>query len=436
MLIVNTKSPGFEPGFKRLLARRQARTGEVEAVVRRVINSVRKEGDRGLLKSISRFDGLKLKAKNLEVPRAEWDRAFKSLTPSERRALQQAAERIRAFHQKAVPRGFFWVSQGILSASRWLPLERAGVYVPGGRYGYPSSVFMSVIPAKVAGVEEIIVVTPRKKGGVNRYVLAAAKISGSDRVFGIGGAQAIAALAFGTETVPRVDKIVGPGNIYVATAKRLVFGEVGIDSIAGPSEVLLVSDGSGKTEELASELLAQAEHDEDAFAILISTSEPELAEVGRMIRTELEKAGPDSTASRSWKRNGALIRAANLPEAFRLSNRLAPEHLVLAVKSPESHLRSIHQAGAIFLGLSSAVAFGDYLAGPSHILPTGGSARFLSPLGVEDFCKRSSVIKVEKKGIRSLGRTVIALARLEGLEWHARSVEIRMNKSSARGHQS
>ena len=428
MQIISTKDKSFEKKFERRLARRQVRTGQVETTVRRVINSVRKEGDRGLLKSIFRFDGLKLKAKSLEVPRVEWDRALKSLTSSERRALSKAADRIRNFHRKANPRGYFLVSEGILSASRYLPLERVGAYVPGGRYGYPSTVFMSVIPARVAGVKEVIVATPRKKGGVNRYVLAAAKIAGADRLFGIGGAQAIAALAFGTETVPRVDKIVGPGNIYVSTAKRLVFGEAGIDSIAGPSEVLIVSDGSGRAEEIAAELLAQAEHDEDAIAILISTSETELLRVERLIGAESRASGPGSTAVRSWKLNGVLILAANLKEALALSNRWAPEHLILAVQDPEKQVRSIRSAGAIFLGLSSAVAFGDYLAGPSHILPTGGSARFLSPLGVEDFYKRTSVIKLEAKGMKKLGPTVIELARLEGLEWHARSVEIRMKK--------
>jgi histidinol dehydrogenase len=285
---------------------------------------------------------------------------------------------------------------------------------------------MSVIPAKVAGVEEIIVATPRKKDGVNRYVLAAAKIAGADRLFGIGGAQAVAALAFGTETVPRVDKIVGPGNIFVATAKRLVFGETGIDSIAGPSEVLIISDGRGRAEVIAAELLAQAEHDEDAVAVLISTSEAELLRVDRLIQAESRASGPGSTAARSWKLNGALILASNLKEALDLSNRWAPEHLVLAVQDPEKHLRSVRRAGAIFLGLDSAVAFGDYLAGPSHILPTGGSARFLSPLGVEDFYQRASVIKVAEKGMKKLGPTVIKLARLEGLEWHARAVELRM----------
>jgi histidinol dehydrogenase len=424
--IISTKDKGFEKEFERRLARRQVRAGQVETSVRRVINSVRKEGDRGLLKSIARFDGLKLKAKGLEVPRAQWDRALKSLAPSERRALSKAADRIRNFHRKADPRGYFLVSEGVLSASRYLPLERVGVYVPGGRYGYPSTVFMSVIPAKVAGVEEIIVATPRKKDGVNRYVLAAAKIAGADRLFGIGGVQAVAALAFGTETVPRVDKIVGPGNIFVATAKRLVFGETGIDSIAGPSEVLIVSDGRGRAEVIAAELLAQAEHDEDAVAVLISTSEAELLRVDQLIQAESRASGPGSTAARSWKLNGALILASNLKEALALSNRWAPEHLVLAVQDPEKHLRSVRRAGAIFLGLGSAVAFGDYLAGPSHILPTGGSARFLSPLGVEDFYQRASVIKVAEKGMKKLGPTVIKLARLEGLKWHARAVELRM----------
>jgi len=423
MKIGNMNEARFREDFAKLMSRRNTRSARVEAAVRRIIRTVREEGDRGLAECTRKYDGVRISPRGFEVPRKEWERAWRSISRSEREAIGKAAGRIREFHRRGIPRGYAVSSPGMYCASRVLPLRRVGVYVPGGKYGYPSTVLMTVIPARVAGVEEIILASPRKAAGVNPYVLAAARVAGASRVFGIGGAQAVAALAYGTETVPRVDKIVGPGNIYVAAAKRLLFGEVGIDSIAGPSEVLVVSDGSSSQELIAAELLAQAEHDENAVAVLVSTSREELLRVRGILGRE---SGDASPAARSLRRNGRLVLAPDLKRAVELAERFAPEHLVLAVRNPERYAGRVRNAGAVLIGPSSAVAFGDYLAGPSHVLPTGGSARFLSPLGVEDFFRRSSIIKVAPAGVRRWGKTAADLARIEGMVRHARSVEARM----------
>ena len=428
MKIWSTREAAFPREFERIMNRRSVRSARAEAAVRRIIRSVREEGDTGLASCVRKYDGVRLAPRRFEVPRAEWEKAWESIPRPEREAIRVAAGRIREFHRRGIPRGISVRSPGMHCESRLIPLERVGVYVPGGKYGYPSTVLMSVVPARVAGVKEIILASPCKKSGVNPYVLAAARVAGASRVFGIGGAQAVAALACGTETVPRVDKIVGPGNIYVATAKRLLFGEVGIDSIAGPSEVIVVGDGSAPPEYLAAELLAQAEHDEEAVALMLSTSREELDRVEQELRQKL-KGSPGSPAAKSLRRNGRLILAAGLGEAIELVNRFAPEHLVLVVRNPEQSLKQVRNAGAVLLGADSAVAFGDYLAGPSHVLPTGGSARFLSPLGVEDFFRRSSVIRVEGKGVTTWGKAVVNLARIEGMERHAEAVEIRMKRT-------
>jgi histidinol dehydrogenase len=308
------------------------------------------------------------------------------------------------------------------------PLDRVGIYVPGGKAAYPSSVLMNAIPAKVAGVAEVIMVVPMPEGVVNPHVLAAAQIAGVDRIFRLGGAQAVAALAYGTASVPRVDKVTGPGNIYVATAKRLVFGTVDIDMIAGPSEILVINDGTGHPEHIAADLLSQAEHDELAAAILITTDEAFGRRVATALETQLSELSRVAIARQSIDNYGAIIVARNLAEAAAFSNRIAPEHLELAVDDPDALLPQIRHAGAIFLGHHTPEAAGDYLAGPNHTLPTGGTARFFSPLGTEDFVKKSSLIGFSQEGLRRLGDSIIRIAELEGLEAHARSVAIRLKK--------
>jgi histidinol dehydrogenase len=306
------------------------------------------------------------------------------------------------------------------------PLDRVGIYVPGGKASYPSSVIMNAVPARVAGVGEVIMVAPTPGGEINPHVLVAARLSGVDRIFRIGGAQAVAALAYGTDTVPRVDKITGPGNIYVATAKKLVFGQVGIDMIAGPSEILVINDGSGSAAHVAADLLSQAEHDELASSILITTDRAFGEKVALEVERQLAELSRESIARASWEKFGAIIVAGDLDEAIAFSNRIAPEHLELAVASPFAVMPRIRNAGAIFLGHFTPEAAGDYIAGPNHTLPTGGTARFFSPLSVDDFVKKSSIIYFSEEGLERLGTDIVRIAGLEGLEAHARSVSIRL----------
>ncbi|MCD4688276.1 MAG: histidinol dehydrogenase, partial [Desulfuromonadaceae bacterium] len=376
-----------------------------------------------------RFDALQLSAATVEVTAAEIDQVLASISDESLACLQLAADRIEGFHRKQKQES--WLSTDepdMLLGQLVRPLDRVGIYVPGGKASYPSSVLMNALPAKVAGVGEVIMVVPMPGGEINPHVLAAARLAGVDRIFKVGGAQAVAALAFGTESVPRVDKITGPGNIYVATAKKQVFGQVDIDMIAGPSEILVINDGSGDPQHVAADLLSQAEHDELASSILVTTDEAFALAVQQALGEQLTALPRQDIASRALARYGVIIVAGDLDEAIAFSNSIAPEHLELAVADPFALLPLIRHAGAIFMGHHTPEAAGDYLAGPNHTLPTGGTARFFSPLGVEDFVKKSSLISLSSAGLQRVGDAIVHLAELEGLTAHGRSVAIRINK--------
>ncbi|HEX9787894.1 MAG TPA: histidinol dehydrogenase [Candidatus Binatia bacterium] len=422
--LVKTTDAGFTPLIKRILARRGTRDSEVEKRVTEIIAAVRKQGDRALLRFTRRFDRVQLSSATLEVKPAEIERALVKVARKDLTTLRLAAKRIGAFHGRQLQRSWEYRDPlGMRLGQRITALERVGVYVPGGKACYPSTVLMNSIPAKVAGVKEIIMTSPIGNDGA--IILAAAHIAGVDRIFRVGGAQAVAALAFGTQTIPKVDKIVGPGNIFVATAKRMVFGEVDIDSIAGPSEILLLADESADPFHVAADMLSQAEHDELAAALCVTTSTAMAIKIQNAIETQLRGTRRHAITLKSLDRYGAVIVARSQKEMIELANAIAPEHIELIVKQPHKLARHIRNAGAMFLGPYSAPPLGDYLAGPNHVLPTGGSARFFSPLGTYDFLKRTTVIQAEKRALRSLAPKLTQLARLEGLDDHARSVEAR-----------
>ena len=401
---------------------------DIHARVSDIIADVRRRGDDAVLELTSRFDGFQPQGMGeLELSRQQLADAWKGLPAETATALTVAADRIRAYAERQKMESWSYTeADGTLLGQQVTPLDRVGVYVPGGKAAYPSSVLMNTIPAKVAGVPEVIMVVPTPKGETNAMVLAAAHIAGVDRVFRIGGAQAVAALAYGTASIPGVDKIVGPGNIYVATAKKMVFGQVGIDMVAGPSEILIISDGLTDPDWIAMDLFSQAEHDEDAQAILISTDAGHLDAVEASIQRLLPSMERAAVIAASLARRGALIHVPDLESAAEVANRIAPEHLELSVEQPETLLRLIRNAGAIFMGRHTAEALGDYCAGPNHVLPTSSTARFSSPLGVYDFQKRSSLIYCSPQGSNTLGRTASVLARGEGLTAHARSAEYRL----------
>lgn len=428
MLFLNINDTTFDAQFNTILARGEETSAEVLETVRSIINAVRQQGDAALLEYTNRFDRLGLSdAGGLEVTQAELDAAMAAVPADDLAALQLAVERVARFHEKQKQQTWLSTEEpDILLGQKVSPLNRVGIYVPGGKASYPSSVIMNAVPAKVAGVREIIMVCPTPGGEINPAVLAAAKLSGVDRIFRIGGAQAVAALAYGTATVPKVDKITGPGNIYVATAKQLVFGQVGIDMIAGPSEILVINDGSGNPAHIAADLLSQAEHDELASSILITTDRSFGEAVAAEVERQLGLLSRESIARASWDRFGAIIIADTLAQAAAFSNRIAPEHLELAVADPFGLLPQIDNAGAIFMGHWTPEAAGDYLAGPNHTLPTGGTARFFSPLSVDDFVKKSSIISFSEQGLKRLGNRIVQIAGLEGLEAHAKSVSIRL----------
>jgi histidinol dehydrogenase len=429
---LSTAEPDFGEKLARLIGFETALDEEVERAAAAICEDVRRRGDAALLELTERLDGFKAaRAADLELPRPMLHRALAGLPSEQRTALEQAAERIRAFHERQLAQSWqFADADGTILGQRVTPIDRVGVYVPGGKAAYPSSVLMNVVPARVAGVREIVMTVPTPRGASNPLVLAAAAIAGVDRAFTIGGAQAVAALAYGTKTIPAVDKIVGPGNAYVAAAKRRVFGVVGIDMIAGPSEILVICDGSVEPEWIAMDLFSQAEHDESAQAILIS---PDKAFLGRVVKSAdalLPSLPRREIIAASLRRRGALIEVKNLEEACEIADKIAPEHLELAVSEPEKWLPRLRHAGAIFLGAHSSEALGDYCAGPNHVLPTFRSARFSSPLGVYDFQKRSSLIQVSRQGARKLGGIAAILARGEGLDAHARSAQMRVEEKS------
>tara|TARA_R110001592_G_scaffold298362_1_gene569011 strand:- start:13550 stop:14860 length:1311 start_codon:yes stop_codon:yes gene_type:complete len=396
--------------------------------VEEIIAAVRERGDAALIEYTARFDGLDVASMaDLTIDRARLELALERITPEQRTALELAAERVKVYHEHQVqPSWRYTEADGTILGQQITPLDRAGLYVPGGKASYPSSVLMNAIPAKVAGVREVVMVVPTPRGEINELVLAAACLAGVDRVFTLGGAQAVAALAYGTETVPRVDKIVGPGNIYVATAKRSVFGQVGIDMIAGPSEILVVCDGQTDPDWIAMDLFSQAEHDEDAQSILLSPDADFLDAVEASLNRLLDSLERADMVRISLENRGALIKVDSLEHACEVSNRIAPEHLELSVADPEALMPLIRHAGAIFMGRYTPEALGDYCAGPNHVLPTSGTARFSSPLGVYDFQKRSSVIFCSPEGASELGKTASILARGESLTAHARSAEYRI----------
>lgn len=431
---LRTTDPTYQRRLQQLLTRGESASAEVETRVREILHQVKKTGDRALCAYTKQFDHVRLTPASLPVTKAEMAAALEALPRAERTALQTAAKRIATFHRKQRQHSWSYRDPlGVTLGQAITPLERAGVYVPGGKAAYPSSVLMNVIPAKVAGVQEIIVVSPPSPHGYHPGILAAAALAGADAFFRVGGAQAVAALAYGTKTVPRVDKIVGPGNIYVATAKRLVFGQVDIDMVAGPSEILVIADDSASAEYVAADMLSQAEHDELAAPLCLTTSEKLATAVVQSLTEQLATLSRRTIAQASLKRHGAVIIARDRAEIVALANALAPEHLELAVKNPRSWLKDIRHTGAIFLGHWSTEPFGDYMAGPNHVLPTGGTARFSSPLGVYDFLKRTSIIEASPRALATLGPQIIRLAKMEGLEAHARAVQYRLN-GGAHGH--
>ncbi len=395
---------------------------------RRIVEDVRQRGDAALVEYTNKLDGTQASSMaDLELSQEQLQQALDGLDSTQRDALLIAAERIRSYHQRQQQDSWqYEEADGTVLGQKITPLDRVGIYVPGGKAAYPSSVLMNAIPAHVAGVQEIIMVVPTPNGELNALVLAAAAAAGVTRVFTVGGAQAVAALAYGTETVPQVDKVVGPGNIYVATAKRMVFGQVGIDMIAGPSEILVICDGGTNPDWIAMDLFSQAEHDEDAQSILISTDAEFIDEVQASIDKLLPTMERADIIRTSMVNRGALIYAANKEQALAISNRIAPEHLELSVENPESWLDGVRHAGAIFMGRYTAEALGDYCAGPNHVLPTSGTARYSSPLGVYDFQKRSSLIKFSAEGASKMGKVASVLARGEHLTAHARSAEYRI----------
>ncbi|MBA1271945.1 histidinol dehydrogenase [Stutzerimonas azotifigens] len=425
---LDAADPDFLRDLDHLLSWESVSDDGVNQRVLEIIAAVRQRGDAALVEYTQRFDGLEVASMaDLILPRARLERALERITPQQRAALETAAARVRSYHEKQKQDSWQYTeADGTVLGQKVTPLDRAGLYVPGGKASYPSSVLMNAIPAKVAGVPEVVMVVPTPRGELNELVLAAAAIAGVDRVFTIGGAQAVAALAYGTESVPPVDKIVGPGNIYVATAKRHVFGKVGIDMIAGPSEILVVCDGQTDPDWIAMDLFSQAEHDEDAQSILVSPDATFLDRVAASIERLLPTLERETIARTSLEGRGALIKVADMAQAVEVANRIAPEHLELSVADPEQWLPHIRHAGAIFMGRYTAEALGDYCAGPNHVLPTSGTARFSSPLGVYDFQKRSSIIHCSADGASELGKVASVLARGESLTAHARSAEYRI----------
>ena len=422
--LVKTTDADFKPLLKNILARHGTREGEVERRVSEIVSAVQKRGDRALLRYTQMFDGVRLRPASLEVKATEIERALGKVPRKDLTTLRFAARRIAAFHRRQLQKSWQYRDPlGMLLGQRITPLECVGVYVPGGKASYPSTVLMNAIPARVAGVKEIVMTSPIGENGA--IILAAAHIAGVDRIFRVGGAQAVAALAFGTRTIPKVDKIVGPGNVYVATAKRMVFGEVDIDSIAGPSEILLLADDSADPVHVAADMLSQAEHDELAAALCVTTSMRVAAKIQVAVESQLRSTKRQAITLKSLAKYGAIIVARGAKEMVDLANAIAPEHIELIVRQPAKLAKQIRNAGAMFLGPYSAPPLGDYLAGPNHVLPTGGSARFFSPLGTYDFLKRTTMIHAEKRALRRLAPQLTQLARLEGLDDHARSVEVR-----------
>ena len=426
---LDANDKGFEAAFKELLGAKRESSVDVNDVVTKIIADVRVRGDEALVELTNKFDRVSLTAETLRIPDAQLDAALSQCDPATLDALKLAKSRIEAYHARQKPEDSrFTDAAGVGLGHRWTAVGAVGLYVPGGTANYPSSVLMNAVPAKVAGVKRVVMVVPTPDDKVNPLVLAAARLAGVDEVYRVGGAQAVAALAYGTATIASVDKIVGPGNAFVAAAKRQVFGIVGIDMIAGPSEILVVADGDNDPDWIAADLLSQAEHDESSQSILITDDAAFATRVEEAVKRQLTQLPRETTATKSWADFGAVIVVKNLDDAVPLVDRLAPEHLEIALDEPEAMAAKISNAGAIFLGRYTPEAVGDYVAGSNHVLPTARSARFSSGLNVLDFMKRTSIVRCDAASLAAIGPAAVALATAEGLEAHGRSVSIRLNK--------
>ena len=428
---LNSLDSTFEKDFETLLSSKREDSVDVDSSVRDIIGAVIEFGDQALLDYTQKFDRIVLSPDKLRFSQSELKEKAAEVSDEDRGALELAAARIEAYHKKQLPENAFWTDEsGVELGWRWSPVAAAGLYVPGGLASYPSSVLMNAIPAKVAGVRRLAITVPTPDNKINPLVLLAAQLSGVDEIYRIGGAQAIAALAYGTKTILPVDKITGPGNAFVAAAKRQVFGKVGIDMIAGPSEILVIADNTSRPDWVALDLLSQAEHDENAQSILITDSDDVVKEVTKQIEINLKNLSRTKIAGKSWNDNGAIIKVPNFDRAVELSNRIAPEHLELCVADPDSLAKKISHAGAIFLGHWTPEAVGDYVTGPNHVLPTARSARFSSGLSVMDFMKRTTLAKVSRDALLKIGPSAVTLADSEGLECHGLSISERMKSNS------
>jgi histidinol dehydrogenase len=428
MKVIKTADSDFESFFHNINRRREMFDARIWASVNTIVEDVARDGDTALFDYTSKFDHHILDSHTVEVSTEEWAKSAREVSKSDRKILMLAANRIRSFHRKQKTKDYrICDKDGMIVGQRVRPLDRVGIYAPGGLAIYPSTVLMASIPARIAGVKEIILVTPTKGHHLNPLISAAAQIGGVTRIFKVGGAQAIAALAYGTKSIPQVDKIVGPGNAYVAAAKKLVFGKVDIDMIAGPSEVLIIADGTGPAAFAAADLIAQAEHDEMARAVLLTTDESYAVQVNMEINEQLQRLPKKDIILRALESYGAVIITNDLDEAVDISNRIAPEHLELMVANPQELFEKIRHAGAVFLGCYTPEALGDYTAGPNHILPTSGTARFSSPLGVYDFIKRTSILSCTEEALQKYGHQTAQFAAMEGLDGHGNSLNVRLN---------
>ncbi len=433
--ILKSQTPEFRKFLGAILARRGADGAGIDRIVSKIIAEVRKRGDRALIDLTAKFDGVKLTAATIRVTPAQRRAAINRIGVEDRRALELAAQRIADFHRRTMERSFIYRDKSGMRLGQMVqPMRRVGIYVPGGLGAYPSSVLMNAIPAKVAGVAEIVMVSPPSAEGERLAVLAAAEIAGVDEFYRVGGAQAVAALAYGTDTIKPVDKIVGPGNAFVQAAKRLVYGAVDIDKMAGPSEVVVIADDRARPEWIAADLIAQAEHGSgDETAMLLTTSARIAERVAEAVEAALKSLPRARQVENALAKRGAMVIVRDLDEAFELANEIAPEHLELEVRNPSRWIGKVKAAGAVFLGPLTPAPLGDYLAGPNHVLPTGGAARFASPLGAYDFLKRTSIIEASRGAIAALGPVVAHLARMEGFEGHARAMELRAGMTPALG---
>ena len=430
-VFLNSSHSNFKKDFEMLLSSKREDSIDVDISVREIIGLVKEQGDQALIDYTKKFDRIELTPEKLRFTESELAEQILKVPEKERSALKLAAARIEDYHKRQIPNNAFWTDEsGVELGWRWSPITAAGLYVPGGLASYPSSVLMNAIPAKVAGVSRLAITVPTPDDKINPLVLLAAQLSGVDEIYRVGGAQAIAALAYGTETIKPVDKITGPGNAFVAAAKRQVFGKVGIDMIAGPSEILVLADGTSRPDWIALDLLSQAEHDENAQSILITDSDDMVKSVRKKIEVNLKNLSRSEIARKSWNDNGAIIKVPDFDVAIELSNRIAPEHLELCVSDPEKLAKRITNAGAIFLGHWTPEAVGDYVTGPNHVLPTARSARFSSGLSVMDFLKRTTLAKLSRDALLKIGPSAVTLANSEGLECHGLSISERMQSNS------